>query len=137
MRAAGLLATFACLDAGVVAVEGWVQPGGDGTASLRIPLLAIVAITAIGIVALAALTHAARVLERWEAARWRTLGGMLIGGAYGAAILGCLGWAALWLSPQFGGVALAGLVCAGLLVWQSWAEAEIGRMRENPEARVG
>jgi hypothetical protein len=127
MRAVGLLTTFAFLDAAVVAVGGLAQADTDALAALRIPLLAILAITGIGVVALAVLGHAARWLERREANHWRTLGGFFIGAAYGGAILGCLGWAALWLSPRFGFVALAGLVCAGLLVWQSWAEAEMGR----------
>jgi hypothetical protein len=131
MRAASMLAVFALLDGGVVALGGVLPPGVADVAALRIPLGGILAVTGIGVVALALLSFAARALGRVTAETLRILGGLLVGAAYAAMIIGSLAWAALWLSPDFAPVALAGLACAGLLVWQLWAEDEWekGRVR--------
>ncbi len=131
MRSTGLLLTFASLDVGLVVVAGTSPSGGGDLAALRIPMLAIVAITAIGIVALAALSFAARLLARLRVAPLRALGAFAIGCGYGGAILGCLAWAALWLSPANALVALAGVACAGLLLWQVWAESSWDRERQK------
>ena len=128
MRAVPLLVAFSTLDLAVVAVAGITHPEGVEMDSLRITLGGIVAITGIALVALAALSLAARWLGRLHAAAWRAVGGLLVGGAYGAAILGSLAWAALWLSPEFAPVALAGVACAALLAWQSWAGTEMERI---------
>ena len=124
MRATGLLLTFASLDVGLVVVAGTSPSGGDDLTALRVPMLAIVAITAIGLVALAVLSFAAQWLARLRIAPLRTFGAFAIGCGYGGAILAFLGWAALWLSPANALVALAGVVCAGLLLWQVWAETK-------------
>jgi hypothetical protein len=124
MRAGPLLVTFALLD-GLLVAMGGLAPAGVGDAeSLRRPLLAIIAITGIGVVALAGLSLAARWLARVRGTLPRAVGGLLVGSAYAGATLGCLAWAALWFSPRYLLVALAGLACAGLLVWQLWAESE-------------
>lgn len=128
MRAAPLLVTFALLDGLLVAV-GSLAPAGSGDfEALRRPLLSIIAITGIGVVALAGLASGARLLGRLHGRMPRALGGLLVGFGYAVATLGCLAWAALWFSPRTALVALAGLACAGLLVWQLWAEIE---MREG------
>jgi hypothetical protein len=124
MRAAPLLATFALFDLVLVAVGGLTRPDGPDFDALRIPLGGILAVTAVGMVALALLSFAARALERLTEETLRILGGLLVGAAYAATIIGSLAWAALWLSPDFAPVALAGLASAGLLVWQLWAEEE-------------
>ena len=131
MRAAPLLAAFATLDIVVVAVAGMTHREGMAMASLRIPLGGIVAVTGVGMVVLALLSWVAHRLDQLDGETWRTLGGVLVGAAYGAAIVGSLAWAALWLSPEFAPVALAGLACAALLSWQSWAEAEMARGLED------
>jgi hypothetical protein len=136
MRAIPLLAAFAALDLVVVAIAGITHPEGPAMSSMRIPIGGIVAVTVGGLAALMALSQAARWLDRLDIAPWRTLGGVLLGAAYGAAIVGALAWTALWLSPEYAPVALAGLACAGLLSWQSWAEAEMSAIHGNTGARA-
>jgi len=134
MRATGLLLTFASLDVGLVVVAGTSPSGGGDLAALRIPMLAIIAITAIGLVALAALSFAARLLARLRVAPLRAFGAFAIGCGYAGAILGCLGWAALWLTPAHALVALAGMACAALIGWQCFAEAQFPLLeREDAE----
>ena len=128
MRAAPMLVTFALLDGLLVAVGGLAPAGAADVEALRRPVLAIIAITGIGVVALAGLSLVARLLARLRGRLPRAVGGLLVGIAYAVATLGCLAWAALWFSPRTALVALAGLACAGLLVWQLWAESE---MREG------
>jgi hypothetical protein len=124
MRAVGLLMTFAVFDGALVAVGAIVPDGAADLDAMRRPLLSIIAITGIGLVALAVLSFAARLLARLRGEMPRAVGGLLVGGAYAAAIVGCLAWAALWFSPIHALVALAGLACAGLLLFQLWAEDE-------------
>ncbi len=129
MRAAPMLATFALLEGMLVAVGGIAPAGATDIEALRRPLLSIVAITGVGVVALAVLSWAARRLVRLRGGVSRAVGGLMVGGAYAVALLGCLGWAALWFSPMHALVALAGLACAGLLLWQLWAETGLERDR--------
>jgi hypothetical protein len=124
MRTASMLMTFAVLDGVLVAVAALAPEGAADTEALRRPLLAIFAITGIGLVALEVLSWIGRRLARLRSAATRAVGGLLVGGAYAAAILGCLAWAALWFSPVHALVALAGLACAALLLFQLWAEDE-------------
>jgi protein-S-isoprenylcysteine O-methyltransferase Ste14 len=124
MRAASILMSFAMLDGALVAVGVLVPEGAADTEALRRPLLAILVITGIGLVALAVLSWLGRRLARLRGEASRAVGGLLVGGAYAAAILGCLAWAALWFSPIHALVALAGLACAGLLLFQLWAGDE-------------
>jgi hypothetical protein len=125
MRAAPLLAGFAALDLLLVALGGVLPAGSIDVDSLRRPLLSILVFTGLGVVALAGLPIAARWLARLSGDATRAIGGLAVGGAYAVATLGSLAWAALWFSPTYALVALAGLVCAGLLLWQLWAEAEM------------
>ena len=124
MRAAPLLAGFAVLDLLLVAVGGVLPAGTVDVDALRRPLLSIVAFTGLGVVALAGLPIATRWLARLPGEATRAIGGLAVGGAYAVATLGSLAWAALWFSPVYALVALSGLVCAGLLLWQLWAEDE-------------
>jgi hypothetical protein len=124
MRAAPLLAGFAVLDLLLVAVDGVLPAGAVDVDALRRPLLSIVAFTGLGVAALAGLPIAARWLARLPDKTARAVGGLAVGVAYALATLGSLAWAALWFSPIYALVALAGLVCAGLLLWQLWAEDE-------------
>ena len=124
MRAVGLLVTFAVLDGALVAVGARVPGGAADLDAVRRPLLSIIAITGIGVVALWALSCAGRLIARLRGEVPRAIGGLLVGGAYAVALVGCLAWAALWFSLIHALVALAGLACAGLLLWQLWAEQE-------------
>jgi hypothetical protein len=129
MRAAPLLAAFGALEVGLVVLLGLLPHEAISAEPLRRPLLSIIAITGIGVLALVGLSFAARLLARLRGDASRALGGMLLGGAYAVATLGCLGWTALWFSPTSALVAFAGLACAGLLLWQLWAEDELRRDR--------
>jgi len=131
MRAAPLLAGFAVLDLLLVALGGVLPAGAVDVDALRRPLLSILAFTGLGVVALAGLPIAARRLARLPGEATRALGGLAVGGAYAVATLGSLAWAALWFSPVYALVALSGLVCAGLLLWQLWAEDEWERERRG------
>ena len=124
MRAAPLLAGFAVLDLLLVALGGVLPAGAVDVEALRRPLLSILVFTGIGVVALACLPIAARWLARLPDEAARAAGGLAIGVAYAIGTLGSLAWAALWFSPVYALVALSGLVCAGLLLWQLWAEDE-------------
>lgn len=124
MRAAPLLAGFAALDLLLVALGGLLPAGAVDVEGLRRPLLSILAFTGFGVVALAGLPIAARGLARLPDQAARAVGGLAVGVAYALATLASLAWAALWFSPVYALVALSGLVCAGLLLWQLWAQDE-------------
>lgn len=131
MRAAQLLATFALLDIVVVGLAGIDPATGVDAQALRVPLLGILAVTGAGVVALAGLSLAARVLQKLRSRHLRALGAFAVGLGYGAAPLGFIAWTGLWLTPVHYPVALAGATSAAFILWQA-----LGEVRPSPPPRA-